>query len=217
MTFRIFVGFDHRQPVAYNVCQMSILRHATKPVSITPLILPTLPIKREGLTPFTFSRFLVPWLCDYSGQALFMDSDFLARSDVTELFRPTTDAVSVVKHERTFERPSLMLFNCDQCEVLTPQFVESSKGIMRLEWADSVGDLAPEWNHLVGYDKPNPKAKLVHFTQGLPCYREYPKLWNAEFGQEWRDCAKLCTETQSWETLMGTSVHVQYVKETADV
>ena len=74
---KIFIGHDERQPVSTSVCLNSIYRRASKPVQITPLVLSQLPIDRSGLTPFTFSRFLVPWLCDYEGWALFMDCDFL--------------------------------------------------------------------------------------------------------------------------------------------
>ena len=72
---RIFVGFDDRQWISFTTLASSIYKTAKRPVAITPLILETLPITRRGLTPFTFSRFLVPWLCDYSGPAIFMDAD----------------------------------------------------------------------------------------------------------------------------------------------
>jgi hypothetical protein len=52
---RIFIGYDHRQAISYNVLQFSIFRRCSKPVMISPLFLPTLPLTRTGLTPFTFS------------------------------------------------------------------------------------------------------------------------------------------------------------------
>src|SRR5438093_1307262 len=88
---RIFIGYDHRQAIAYNVLQFSLHRRSSKPLSITPLVLPTLPMTRQGLTPFTFSRFLVPWLCDFRGWALFLDIDFLAQGDVAGLFALADD------------------------------------------------------------------------------------------------------------------------------
>ena len=57
---RIFVGIDERQPVAYHVLVSSIQRRSSRPVAITPLLIHQLPIKRQGLTTFTFSRYLVP-------------------------------------------------------------------------------------------------------------------------------------------------------------
>jgi len=38
-------------------------------------------------TEFSFSRFLVPYLCGYEGKAIFMDGDMLCRSDIAELWK----------------------------------------------------------------------------------------------------------------------------------
>ena len=82
----IFIGVDRRQWLAYTVLQHSLQSRSSKPLAITPLVLPQLPITRQGLTDFTFSRYLVPWLCDYKGVALFVDADFLCLTDINELF-----------------------------------------------------------------------------------------------------------------------------------
>lgn len=82
---KVFVGFDERQRVSFTTLATSIYETATRPVVVSPLVLRTLPITRRGLTPFTFSRFLVPWLCEFQGAAIFMDADMLLASDITEL------------------------------------------------------------------------------------------------------------------------------------
>ena len=46
-TARVFIGYDHRQPVAFSTCAHSIVRNASGPVAITPLILSQLPITRR--------------------------------------------------------------------------------------------------------------------------------------------------------------------------
>ena len=111
---KIFIGYDGRQPISYTVLQSSIIRRTSEPVSIAPLVLKTLPIKRQGLTPFTFSRFLVPHLCHYEGWALFLDIDILLLDDISKLFRLADDkyAIMVSKNEHKFEWASVMLFNC---------------------------------------------------------------------------------------------------------
>lgn len=211
---RIFVGFDPRQPVAAQVLIHSLYTRSSSPLSITPLVLSQLPIRRRGLTEFTFSRYLVPYLCNYEGEALFMDADMLCLGDITELPKrlelvdglPANGFVAgvhVVKHSRRFEWPSLMYFNNAKCENLTPALIESGTP-QDLKWADSIGALPPEWNHLVGYDAPNPNAKIVHFTQGIPAFKE---TWDCEFAQEWRDELDRCRSTVSWEDIMGQSVH----------
>lgn len=207
------MGFDNRQPVAFHVAMQSLLKHASVPVAVTPLVLETLPISRSGLTPFTWSRWLVPYLCGYQGKALFVDADTLFRADVKELFEiEFSQPIACVPHGRKFERASVMLFNNEQCQQLTPDFVQNTViPIHKLEWLPT-HDLSKDWNHLVGYDQPNPEAKLAHFAQGLPCYQEHPSLWNSEHAQEWRATAKTCVTTAPWETLMGHSVHAPYVK-----
>lgn len=208
---RVFVGFDDRTPAAYNVAQYSIIKHAGQPVSITPLVLKTLPITRRGLTQFTYSRFLVPWLCGYEGRAVFMDSDFMVRGDIHALPMPDA-AVSVVKNVRRFEWPSLMVFDCAKCRMLTPEFVQNDPKIMNLWWAGEIGSLPSEWNHLAGYDAPRADAKIVHYTKGLPCFPEIQGA-DREHGDEWWALAHECLSTASWQELMGNSVHATQLRK----
>jgi len=204
---RIFIGLDSRQPIAYHVLCSSILRRASVPVSITPLVLDTLPIQRKGLTDFTFSRYLVPWLCDYQGTGIFMDSDMLVLGDVAEL---DGDApVSVVKRggDLAFEQPSVMVFNNPLCESLTPEYIETGAP-QSFEWADSVDGLDSNWNFLVGYDEYYPGVKLAHFTQGVP---EYKECRDCDFAQEWFHEKEVMLSSVSWLEIMGRSVHAEHV------
>lgn len=206
---RVFCGYDQRQPLAYNVLQHSIVSRCSQPVSCTALKLDTLPLKKRGLTEFTFSRYLVPWLCDYQGQALFLDADMLCLGDVAELFAAADNsAVSVVKVAQRFEWPSLMLFNCEKCIELTPEYIEASQP-QGLQWADRIGELPKEWNHIVGYDEMKP-AKLVHYTQGLPIWFETAQ---SDYALEWMNELKDMERTCTWKELMGASVHAKPVLE----
>lgn len=211
----IFIGHDPRQPVAAQVLAYSIWTHAIGPVAVTSLHLSQLPIKRRGLTEFTYSRYLVPFLSHFEGISLFMDSDMLCRSDLTQLFAyplayPEIE-VFVVKHLQLYEWPSLMVFNNARCKRLTPAYIEDTRNALYdMKWAETVGDLPKEWNHLVGYEPPNPEAKVVHFTQGIPCW---PETHDSEFGQAWREEAKRSMSTVSFEAMMGRSVHVESVRQ----
>ncbi len=209
---RIFIGYDPRQPVSYTALAQSILKHAKTPFSITPLVLETLPIRRYGLTPFTYTRFLVPFLCQYQGWALFLDIDMLARADIDGLFalRDPAKAVMVSKNKMRFEWASMMLFNCAECSILTPEYVERAEGLHGIGWTENVGELPGEWNHLVGYDTPDPNAKLAHFTQGVPMF---PETKDCEFADEWRSVAQGAVGSVTWQELMGNSVHAKPVYE----
>jgi hypothetical protein len=208
-SLRIFIGYEPRQPLAYNVLQHSILRHSSKPISITPLVLSQLPIKRRGLTEFTYSRFLVPYLCGFKGKAVFMDADMVVTGDIAELFEHGgINAVSVMQQQAKFEWASVMLFNCGACLRLTPEFIDDEKNkLFDLEWAPYVGDLPPEWNHCVGYAEPA-ESKLYHFTQGLPCWYETRGLPE---DQVWEQERKAMQHSVSWKDLMGRSVHAEPV------
>jgi hypothetical protein len=210
---RVFIGYDPRQPVAYSVLQFSLVRRSSRPVAVTPLVIEQLPITRTGLTPFTFSRFLVPQLCNFEGLALFLDLDMLVQGDIAELFDLADEdsAVMVVKSGARFEWASVILFNCGHPDnrQLTPDYLETAKGLHGIPWTEKIGSLPPEWNHLVMYDEPKP-AKLLHYTAGMPCYPETKELGYAD---EWMKELKLMTSIAPWAQLMGNSVHAKPVME----
>lgn len=209
---RVFIGFDHDETVAYHVLAHSIMRHARAPVAITSLCLGQLPISRGRAeyqsTAFSFSRFLVPYLCGYEGRAIFLDCDMLARADVAELLalHDSYRAVSVVKHEYAPKRgdkflgykqslyakknwSSVMVFENALCRTLTPHVVDTASGLFlhQFKWLQDdsmIGGLPIEWNHLVGEYEPNPLAKLVHFTLGTPCFAAYARC---EYAAEWHE------------------------------
>lgn len=205
---RIFIGFDHRQPVSLNVLSQSIYTRSSKPVAITPIVINQLPFKRMGLTPFTFSRFLVPWLCDFEGWALFLDLDMLVVADIAELFALADDryTVMVVKNSKRFEWASVMLFNCAKNKILTPEYCESADRLHGISWCrpEDIGDIPPDWNHLVGYDKPLADPKLIHYTQGIPAFEE---TLDSEHAEIWHKEHQYLNSARPWKELMGTSVH----------
>ena len=216
MTFKIFIGWDSREPEAAEVCKYSILKHATVPVEI--YFLKQADLRDKGIytrepdlqssTEFTFTRFLVPYLCNYQGNAVFVDCDFLFEHDVKELFECANHntAVSVVQHDYQptntvkmdgktqylYPRKnwsSLMLFNCSHpdCQTLTPEIVSSQTGefLHRFSWTGyEIGSLDKTWNWLVNwYHEPQDgKPKAIHYTEGGPWFPNYVKT---EYGGNW--------------------------------
>lgn len=212
--FNVFIGYDPRQPIAFQTLAHSIWNHASKPVNITRLVLNQLPIIRRGLTEFTYSRFLVPYLSDYKGYSLFMDSDVICRGDVCKIMEEVDqqeEEVFVSKNKLRFEWASVMLFNNVLCTELTPTYVEDrTNQLFDFKWACEVGDLNPKWNHLVGYDLPNPEAQLVHFTQGIPIW---PETKGIEYSKEYAQVLSHANSSVSFKELMGNSVHAKHVYE----
>jgi lipopolysaccharide biosynthesis glycosyltransferase len=155
--FRIFIGWDKREPEAYDVARYSLVKRASIPVSVVPIKLDDL--RARGLysrsedplasTEFTYSRFLTPALAGYKGWALFCDCDFLWLGDIAGLvpYTKTNKAVYCVQHDykpketvkmdgavqTSYPRKnwsSLMLFNCEHPSVkqLTPEVVNRETG-----------------------------------------------------------------------------------------
>lgn len=211
---RVFIGFDHRQFVAYTVLHASLLRHAKAPLAITPLVINQLPLKRTGLTPFTWTRFLVPSLCNFDGYAVFMDADMLAQADIGDLLaiarNDPTKAVWVVKNQLKYEWASMMVFNCghpDNTWLAMPG-LETANGLHQIRWTEAVGELPAEWNHLVGYDAPIENPKLLHYTQGIPVW---PETAGGGYKDEWDREARAAGSARPWLELMGNSVHFETV------
>lgn len=209
-SLRIFIGFDPRQPIAYNVLQYSIAGNTSRPVSITPLLLRTLPIKRTGLTEFTYSRYLVPWLCNYEGFALFLDADMVVDADIAELFALATSEhhIWVNRNLPPFEWPSAMLFNNARCTSLTPDFIERQVPNKLDTWATSIGSLPVEWNWAVGYSDEgalNGKPpKLIHYTAGIPIW---PETVKSKFADVWNRYHAGMNASVEYSALMAQSVH----------
>ena len=84
---KIFVGWDSREDIAYQVCRASLLKHTSVHLDIVPIKQKHMREKNLfwrdhdplSSTEFTFTRFLVPYLAGYKGWAVFMDCDFMWR------------------------------------------------------------------------------------------------------------------------------------------
>jgi hypothetical protein len=198
----IFTGFDPREAVGWHVFAQSVMEHASKPVSFHPLQRKH-NAAPQGSNDFTFSRFLIPHMMGWSGLALFVDGcDMLCRADIAQLFELARcdRAVQVVKHEYETKHPikysgtsmecgngdyprknwaSVMLINCGHFawRRITPETIWKMKPLelLQLRFIDDerIGELPVEWNWLADEQGPNPHAKLLHWTAGIPAMAAY--------------------------------------------
>ena len=206
---RLVVGFDARETIAYHVFCQSVLENTSIPVSFLPLVEKSLAVYKEthadGSNRFTYTRFLTPFLMGFEGWAIFADGDMVCRRDIAELWnlRDSSKAVQVVKHDyltksstkylgnknENYPRKnwsSVILWNCghpaNRC--LTPDLISSRDGafLHRFQWLEDslIGELDKEWNWLaIEYDD-NPSAKLIHYTLGTPCFRDFRDCSSSE-------------------------------------
>ena len=210
------VGFDQREAIAYHTFTQSIMDKSSLPVSFTPLAINTLKGYREThaekSNDFVYSRFLTPYLNAFSGWAIFADGDMICHADIKELWdlRDESKAVLVVKHDYktkaqtkylgniNMDYPkknwsSLILWNCahPKHRILTPDFISNQTGkfLHRFSWLEDedVGDLPKDWNWLAIEYPENKNAKLIHYTLGTPCFKEY---WDSEMSEIWHATQK---------------------------
>lgn len=154
-TAKIFVGYDSREDIAWEVCRHSLLRHADDDLTVIPirqqplreLGLYTRPFDSRSSTEFSITRFLTPYLAAQPGWVAFCDCDFLFTVDIRQAFEALdpSKAVYCVQHDYTpahsikmdgkqqtvYPRKnwsSFMLFNCDHPDVraLSPAIVNSA-------------------------------------------------------------------------------------------
>ncbi len=233
---RIFIGYDAREEIAASVCEFSIKKHWPD-ADVQLLSLDSPMVKdvynrpyvtdhgqkidctdgRPFSTDFAFSRFLVPYLSDYTGWSLFCDCDFLFLESPAHLIQlqDQRKAVMCVQHSHhppnikkmdnqlqlNYERKnwsSLMMFNCGHPENrrLTPETVNTMPGsfLHQMRWLhqDRIGEIPERWNWLVGSSptttmEPPSEIAALHFTEGGPWFPGYE---NCDFAELWAAARK---------------------------
>lgn len=163
---KVYVGFDPREEIAWEVCRHAIHRHgpgiAVHPLrqeALRELGLYTRPADRAASTAFSLTRFLTPYLAAHDGWSLFADCDVLFTTDLRRIVAGADPAraVHVVRHDyvprqtvkmdgqvqAAYPRKnwsSVMLFNGAHPAVraLTPEVVNSASPahLHRFQWVE---------------------------------------------------------------------------------
>ena len=164
MTIPVYVGYDSREDIAYQVCKHSIIRKepgaVVKPLKQKDMResgLYTREVDKLASTEFTFTRFFIPYLQNYQGWAVFCDCDFLWTVPTTDLkqYCDPNKAVVVVQHDYTPKEgmkmdgqkqtvyprknwSSMILWNCSHPanKILTPDVLNKETGAFmhRFQW-----------------------------------------------------------------------------------
>jgi lipopolysaccharide biosynthesis glycosyltransferase len=217
-TVPIFVGFDTRESVAYHVFCQSVIDHATIPVAFHPLSIHALrgeyvETHDDGSNAFIYSRFLVPYLMNYKGWAIFVDGDMVCIEDIQKLWSLRDDkyAAMVIKHNYKTKHKekyigtsmqtvnadyprknwsSVILWNCGHPSnaMMTPRYVMDANGTMLHRFQhlkdEEVGELPKAWNWLSQESGANADANLIHYTLGVPGIDHYAQC---EQAGHWHD------------------------------
>ena len=214
---KVFVGYDSREDIAYQVCKHSIVSKQPD-AEVRPLVQKELrdsgwyrrPVDKLASTEFTFTRFLVPELAGFQGWALFMDCDMILTTDIKELFDQADDqyAVMCVQHDYTVKEgtkmdgqkqtvyprknwSSVVLFNCGHPSNanLTQDFVNEP-------------ELNGAYFHRFSWLKDEEIGKLDHtwnYLVGVYDDIETPKLIHYTEGGPWFENYRNCEFHQLWK------------------
>ena len=209
----VFVGFDQKEAIAYHTFAQSLIDKSSIPLSITPLSENNLNNYDEqhsdGTNKFTYSRFLVPFLMNYTGWAVYFDGDMICMKDIKELIENINQdfAVLVVKHDYKTKQnqkyfgqknenyprknwSSVIVWNCEhpKNKILTPEFIGSKDGafLHRFHWLkdNEIGEINKKWNWLaIEYPKIE-DPYIIHYTLGTPCFKEYKNTSMSEYWEK---------------------------------
>mgnify|MGYP000308053813 CR=1 FL=1 len=212
---RVFIGSGEASLLERKVLIYSLKKHSTRPLDISvfngthdalekdgeaPLLLGMpMDVKYRNVTEFSNYRFLIPRLCNYTGRAIWLDSDTVCLADISELFESEMNGCSAMAKRDAYGNSgeerwglSVSLYDCAQCTFTVEEcFNDVQDG--RYSYSDlhqfsprfrsirpiKVGAIDPNWNVFDRYDE---KTKLIHYTNLLTQpwkYRGHP------FGDIW--------------------------------
>ena len=105
---KIYVGYDSREDIAFEVCRASLYRQSKAHLDVYPLKqkalrelgLYTRPYDGTSTTEFSLTRFLTPYISASDDWTVFVDCDFLFTADIARMVATLdrTKAVHVVQH-----------------------------------------------------------------------------------------------------------------------
>ena len=84
----------------------------------------------------------------------------------------------------------MIMWNCghEANKVLVPEFLAQKDGafLHRFEWLEDslVGEVEADWNWLAEEYPTNDQAKIIHYTLGTPCFKDYK---NSDMSEYWHD------------------------------
>ena len=215
---KVFVGYDPREDIAYQVCKHSILTKQPE-ADVRPLVQKELrdagwykrPVDKLASTEFTFTRFLVPELANFKGWAVFMDCDMILTTDIKQLFDQADDryAVMCVQHDYTPKEgtkmdgqkqtvyprknwSSVVLFNC----------AHPSNARLTQDMVNDT-ELNGAYFHRFSWLKDEEIGELDHtwnYLVGVYDDIETPKLIHYTEGGPWFENYRNCEFNKLWKT-----------------
>jgi len=202
---KVFVGTDRSQMLGVKVLEYSIKKYASMSVDVVPMCEFPVPVPKDPQnrprTGFSFSRFLMPSLCDYKGRAIYLDADMLVFNDIVKLWDMEMGRADILCAEQPTDKGrirqySVLLMNCSNLLWNIEEIVAGLdvgrydyRGLMYEFGIVPPEKIAPtlpyEWNSLEYYK--SGKTCLIHYTD-MPTQ---PWIsYKNKYGRVWYDCLK---------------------------
>ncbi len=178
---KVFVGCTKRQLLPFLVLRHTIMSTTkdSSSVDVVPMyehagMIPKVRRKKSRpRTPFSFQRFLMPYLCMYSGKAVYLDSDMLVFSDVQKLVDSPMGSASVLTPPKDGRGAqfAVMVVDCGavrwDIKVICERLEAGALSYETLMSLSGLGvtvstSLSRRWNDL---DKYYEDTKLLHYTR----------------------------------------------------
>jgi hypothetical protein len=127
-------------------------------------------------TPFTGYRWGIPAACGYQGKAIYMDSDFIVRADLGELWDQPVSGVGLVRNATGKLTTSCILFDCAHAQSHVPDLatlrpMPDAHGTLLAYFRARphlLAEFAGDWDciDLKGYeDLADPRIKAIHYSR----------------------------------------------------
>ena len=212
---KVFIGSGEASLIERKVAIYSLRKHTKRQLDIyvcngthnaielndeEPVLAPmSLRVKYRNVTEFSLYRFLIPQLCEYTGKAIYIDSDTICLSDIGQLFDTPLDGADFLAKPDAYEGEqlwglSVMLIDCERCRFDLEQIIdEIDSGLYSMtdfsvmapkfltHHPYKIGRLDPHWNV---FDQRDDQTKLIHYTNLLTQPWKYP---NHPYGELWFD------------------------------
>lgn len=179
---RLFVGCA----AGFDAESQAVLEYTVRSLTARPVAIEWMFQAKKGpwsgwntarwRTPFTGYRWGIPAACGYQGKAIYMDSDFIVRADIGELWDQEVPGVGLVRNATGKLTTSCILFDCAKAQGHIPSLealrpMPDAHGAMLAYFRARPSLLAPfagDWDciDLKGYDAlDDPRIKAIHYSR----------------------------------------------------
>lgn len=181
-TIRLFVGASAGQDTE----SQAVLEYTARARCTMPLDIVWMQQADKGFwagwntgawrTPFTGFRWGIPAACGFAGRAIYMDSDFIVRADLADMWRQPIPSVALVRNAIGKLSTSCILFDCAAAKGHVPGIdglrgMQDAHGTALKYFREHTELLAPfdgNWDcaDLRGYNDINdPDIKAIHYSR----------------------------------------------------